>query len=128
LRPGASTYDDYVALAADVFADVSLTSQTEAMLTLGGYRFDHGSGNAKTGNGLHGEVGYRWGPLEPQSNFYWYNSDTKRNSYLRVAGGLNWFLRGHSAKVQAEFASVIANASLDTPALHQFAVQTQLAF
>jgi hypothetical protein len=129
LRAGTGTYDHYVALATDLFADVALAADSEAMLTLGGYRFDYGAGNAKTGNGVHGELGYRWGRIEPQANFSWYNSDTKKNSYLKMAGGLNLFLQGHRAKVQAEFASVIANANLETtPALHQIVVQTQLAF
>jgi len=129
LRAATGTYDDYIALAADLFADVALPTDTEAVLTLGGYRFDYGAGNAKTGNGMHAELGYRWGRFEPQGNFHWFNSDTKKNSYLRVAAGMNFFLQGHRAKVQAEFASVIANASLaNTPALHQVVVQTQLAF
>jgi hypothetical protein len=129
LRPGSASYDDYIALAADVFADVALTATTEATLTLGGYRFDYGSGNARTGNGAHGEVAYRWGMLGPQANFYWFNSDTKKNSYRKIAGGLNLFLQGHHARVQAEFASTIANADLaTTPALHQIVVQTQLVF
>jgi hypothetical protein len=42
---------------------------------------------------------------------------------------LNLFLHGHHAKIQAEFASIIANANLaTTPAMHQIIVQTQLAF
>ena len=77
---------------------------------------------------MQGEVGYRWGPVEPQGNFHWFNSDTKQNSYLKIAGGVNLFLQGHRAKIQAEFASIIANSNLaTTPALHQFIVQAQLA-
>ena len=99
------------------------------MLTLGGYRFDYGGENAKIGDGVHAELGFRWGRFEPQGNFYWFNSDTKKNSFLKAAAAVNFFLQGHHAKVQAEFASVIANASLaNTPALHQVVVQTQLAF
>ena len=129
VRAGTGAYDDYIALAADLFADVALATDTEAVLTLGGYRFDSGAGNAKTGNGIHTELGYRWGRFEPQGNFHWFNSDTKKNSFLKAAAGVNFFLQGHRAKVQAEFASVIANASLaNTPALHQIVVQTQLAF
>ena len=128
LRAGSRTYDDYIALAADLFADVALTSLTEALLAVGGYRFDYGAGNGKTGYGMQGEVGYRWGPVEPQGNFHWFNSDTKQNSYLKIAGGVNLFLQGHRAKIQAEFASIIANSNLaTTPALHQFIVQAQLA-
>jgi hypothetical protein len=129
LRAGSAVYADYLALAADLFADVALTPHTEALLTLGGYRFDYGSGNARTGYGVHSEVGYRWGRVEPQGSFHWFNSDTKNNSFLKIAGGLNVFLHGHRAKLQAEFASIISNANLTTaPALHQVVVQTQLAF
>jgi hypothetical protein len=128
LRAGTSAYDDYIALAADLFADVALTPRTEAILEIGGYRFDYGAGNARTGYGMHGEIGYRWGPIEPRGSVYWFNSDTKRNSYLKVGGGLNLFFYGHGAKIQAEVASTITNANLTTtPALHQIIVQAQLA-
>jgi hypothetical protein len=129
LRTGASAYDDYVALAADLFADVAFAPDREAILMAGGYRFNYGPGNAKTGYGAHGEIGYRWGPLEPQANFYWFNSDTKENSYLRIAGGLNVFLHGHRGKIQIEFARAITNANLaTTPPSHQFIIQPQFAF
>jgi hypothetical protein len=53
----------------------------------------------------------------------------QKNSFRKLARGLNFFLQGHRVKIQAELASVIANASLDTtPAEHQIAVQTHLAF
>ena len=128
LRAGSGAYDDYIALATDLFADVAVAPRMEALLSVGGYRFDYGAGNARTGYAMQGEIGYRWGCVEPQGNFYWFNSDTKRNSYLKIAGGLNLFLHGHHAKIQAEFASIIANANLETtPALHQIIVQVQLA-
>jgi len=128
LRTGSSAYDHYLALATDLFADVALPGATEAVLTVGGYRFDYGPGNARTGYGVHAEAGYRWGPLEPQGTFYWFNSDTKRNSFLKIAAGLNLFVHGHHAKFQAEFASIVTNASLETtPALHQLILQAQLA-
>ena len=82
----------------------------------------------RTGYGMQGELGYRWGPVEPQANFYWFNSDTRKNSFLKIGGGLNLFLHAHRAKLQAEFASTITNANLTTtPALHQIVVQAQLA-
>jgi hypothetical protein len=128
LRTGSTAYDDYAALAADLFADVAFGPRTEALLTVGAYRFDYGAGNARTGYGMQGELGYRWGPVEPQANFYWFNSDTRKNSFLKIGGGLNLFLHGHRAKLQAEFASTITNANLTTtPALHQIIVQAQLS-
>jgi hypothetical protein len=128
LRAGSAAYDDYVALAADLFADVAFAPRMEALLSVGGYRYNYGAGNAKTGYGIQSEIGYRWGPVEPQGNVYWFNSDTKKNSYLKIAGGLNLFFHDHRAKIQAEFASIIANANLaTTPAMHQIIVQTQLA-
>ena len=134
-RDAASVYD-YSALAADVFVDVPVVGpNTEAMFILDVYHFDYGPGKPKTGNGAHGEIGLRWGPIQPQGNFYWFNSETKVNSFLRLAGGLNYYLRGHRAKLQAEFSSTIANGVLpDTPGLamsprlKQFNLQAQLAF
>jgi hypothetical protein len=128
LRAGSAAYDDYIALAADLFADVAFAPRMEALLSVGGYRYNYGAGNAKTGYGIQSEIGYRWGPVELQGNVYWFNSDTKKNSYLKIAGGLNLFFHDHRGKIQAEFASIIANANLaTTPAMHQIIVQTQLA-
>ncbi len=128
------SFYDYSALAADLFADVALPNDSEAVLTLGGYRFDYGTGKAKTGNGLHADAGYRWGPIEPQANFYWYNSDTRVNSFLRVAGGLTYFFNRHRAKIMTEFQSTISNGVLPntpglpaTPRLHTILLQGQLA-
>src|SRR5215472_6276301 len=38
------TINDYTALSADIFADIALPGDSEAVLTLDGYRFDWGSG------------------------------------------------------------------------------------
>ncbi len=129
LEPARRAYHDYLALGADVFADVATSESTEAVVSLGGYRFDYGDTDVRTGNGAQGELGFRWGRFEPQGNFYWYNSDTKRNSYRKVAGGLNVFFEGHHAKLQLEFASYVKNGNLrTTPSAHQVVVQMQLAF
>jgi hypothetical protein len=124
----AGSYDDFIALAADVFADVALPGDTEAALTLGAYRFDWGSGNAQTGNGIHGELGYRFGSIAPEVNFYWFNSDPKTNSSFKVAGGLSYYFQKHNAKIQAEFASIKNEVNLDrSPAVHQILVQAQIS-
>lgn len=125
---------DYWVYAADAFVDYVLPGDTEAVMQLAGYRFDYGSnaagnGSARTGFGAAGDVGYRFGKIEPQANFYWFNSDTKQNSYLRVAGGVNYFVHGHDAKIVAEFASVINNANLPaTSAIKELILQGQVSF
>jgi hypothetical protein len=128
--PAAATgVDDYRAYAADVFVDLALPGDTEFALQATGYRFNWGVGSDKTGYGASGEIGYRWGQIEPQANFYWFNSDSRQNSFMKVAGGLNYFIKGPQARISAEFASVINGANLQrTPALHQVIVQGQLAF
>jgi hypothetical protein len=132
VKPDGSV-NDYVAYAADFFADVALPADQEAVVILDGYRFDYGTGAQKTGNGLHGELGFRWGHIGPQVNFYWFNSETKVNSFFRSAGGLTYFIKGHRAKVMTEFESTIANGTLpntpghaSTPWLHQLLIQVQL--
>lgn len=127
------TLSDYVALAADFYADIALPGDQEALLIVDGYRFDYGAGASRTGYGTHSEVGFRWGPIEPQANFYWFNSDTKVNSFLRLAGGLTYFIKGHHAKIMLEFQNTIANGTLPnqpdhpaTPWLHQILLQGQL--
>lgn len=129
LPPGATAYPDYLALAADVFIDLALPGDNEAVFQLNGYRFDYGSGSARTGFGAAGDLGYRWGPIEPQVNFYWFNSDNRDMSQLKWAAGLNYFFKAHQAKVSAEFVGSIVNGNLDTtPTLHQIIVQGQLWF
>lgn len=128
-RADKSGYDDYLALATDLFADVALGANMEALLTFGAYRFEYGAGNAKTGNAIHATAGYRWGLVEPQASFQWFNSAAASMSSRKIAAGLNLFLHGHHAKLQAEFASIIMAANLATaPALHQVILQAQLAF
>lgn len=129
----STTVYDYSALAADVFVDMALPGDMEALLILDGYRFDWGPGKPKTGNGLHGEGGFRWGPIEPQLNFYWFNSDTKVNSFLRLAGGVNYYIHGHHAKIQLEYETTIANGILPdhpnmTPWTRQILLQAQIEF
>src|SRR5215468_2190976 len=110
------TINDYTALSADIFADIALPGDSEAVLTLDGYRFDYGTGAAKTGYGAHGEIGYRWGPIEPQANAYWFNSETKLNSFLRLAGGLTYFIKHHEMKFMLEYQNTIMNGVLpNTP-------------
>ncbi len=129
------TVNDYAALAADFYADIALPGDKEALFILDGYRFDYGAGAGKTGYGAHSELGFRWGPIEAQTNSYWFNSDTKVNNFLKLAGGLTYFVKGHSAKIMTEFASSIVNGTLPntpghaaTPWLHQILVQGQLHF
>jgi hypothetical protein len=125
---------DYLVYAADAFVDYALPGDTEAVMQLAGYRFDYGSnaagkGSARTGFGAAGDIGYRFGKIEPQANFYWFNSDTKQNSYLKVAGGVNYFFRGHNAKIVAEFSSIINNGNLSTTqAIKEMLVQGQILF
>jgi len=95
--------------------------------------FDYGAGNARTGYGLATDLGYRIGPIEPQVNGFWFNSDPKTASMLKWAAGINYFFKGHEAKIGAEFVGLINSGILPgspnaTPTLHQFIIQGQLAF
>jgi hypothetical protein len=127
LPPAPTGVDHYRAWAADVFADLALPGDTEFVLALTGFRFNWGKGSDKTGYGSSGEIGYRVGQIAPQANFYWFNSDSRWNSFLKLAGGLNWFLRGSQVRLTLEFASVINGRNLNnTRALHLVTLQGQL--
>jgi len=129
LVPGAAAYPDYLALAADAFIDLALPGDTEAVLQINGYRFDYGSGNARTGFGAAGDLGYRLGDIEPEANFYWFNSDNKNMSMIKWAAGVNYFFKRHEAKISAEFGGMINGGDLlNTPTLHQIVLQGQLWF
>ena len=119
---------DYRALATDVFADLALSRDTELVISTTGYRFNWGAGSDKTGYGASGEFGFRWGPIAPQANFYWFNSDSRWGSFLKLAGGLNWYIRGAQARLILEFAHVINAGNLnDTQALHLLTLQAQVS-
>jgi hypothetical protein len=121
--------DDYRAYSADAFVDLALPGDTEFVLQATGFRFNWGKGSDKTGYGASGELGYRWHEIEPQANFYWFNSDSRQNSFLRVAGGLNYFVKGPQVRISTEFVSVINGGNLNTtPALHQVLLQAQFWF
>jgi hypothetical protein len=95
---------------------------------LTGYRFNWGPGSDKTGYGTSGEIGYRWGPIAPEVNFYWFNSDSRWNSFLKMAGGLNWYLKGAQSRLTLEFASVINGGNLNnTRNLNQVTLQAQVS-
>jgi hypothetical protein len=127
---------DYIALAADGFLDFALPGDQEVIFQLNGYRFDYGTGNARTGFGVATDLGYRIGNIEPQVNAYWFNSDNRdTGGQVRWAVGVNYFFRAHATKISAEFASQIVSGRLSdrasgpaTPMLHQFIVQSQLSF
>ncbi len=129
------TVNDYAVFAADFYADIALPGDQEVLFILDGYRFDYGAGAGKTGYGAHNEVGFRWGFIELQGVSYWFNSDTRVNSFLRIGGGLTFFIHKHNAKIMTEYSNTVANGVLPntpghvaTPWLHLIQVQGQLAF
>ena len=125
----ATAVADYVALAGDIFADFALPSDTEFMIQADVYHFDWGTGSDKTGYGTTAEIGYRFGQIAIEGNGYWFNSDSHRGNFLKVAGGINYFLRGHNAKLQLEFWSLKNNVELDlSQALKQVTLQAQAYF
>lgn len=119
---------DYLALAADLFADLALPGNQEVTFQGDVYRFDWGPGSDKTGYGTTIEAAYRWGQISPQVNGYWFNSDSRQNSFLKVAGGVNYFIKGHQAKVGLEFWHILSATNLNNPALHQLVLQAQANF
>lgn len=129
LPPVGTGVNDYVALAADLFADLALPGNMEAVLQVGGYRFDWGYGSDKTGYGMAAEIGFRVDKLEPQANGYWFNSQSHQNSFRRGAVGLNYFLNAHNSKLGLEFVTAINGGNLNvTPVLHQIVFQAQVFF
>jgi len=121
--------NDYLAYAADVFVDFALPGDTEVAFQGDVYRWDWGTGSDKTGWGTTYELGYRWGPIEPQINGYYFNSDSRQNNFLKIAGGVNYFLRGHQARIGAEFWHLKSGVNLDAAnAVHQVLVQGQIYF
>ena len=123
------TYYDYSALAADAFVDLALADDMEFATGFGAYRWDWGPNQNNTGNAMGGEIGFRVGQINPQVNILWFNSDTKRFSSFRAAGGVNYYFVKHNAKLQLEFASNVPNGVIEkTPSQKSVVLQAQAAF
>ena len=121
--------NDFVAYAADFFADIALPNDQEFSLQTDINRFDWGSGSDKTGWGSTTEVGYRIGQFEPQANGYWFNSESKVANFFKIAGGMNYFFKGHQSRIGIEFWHIKSNVPWDgTSYLHQILVQYQASF
>ncbi len=121
--------NDYIAGSADIFADFALPGDTELAIQADVYRFDWGSGSDKTGYGSTLEIGYRIGQIEPEVNGYWFNSESHQFSFLKLAGGLNYFFKGHQAKLGLEFWHIKSGVNFDASnALHQIVLQAQANF
>jgi hypothetical protein len=121
--------NDYLAYSGDVFVDFALPGDMEAVLMVDAEHFDWGSGSDKTGNGVAAEAGFRIGDFEPEANGYWFNSDSKQNSFLKYAGGINYFINKHNTKVGLEFISQKNGVNLDAAtAVHIFLAQFQFFY
>jgi hypothetical protein len=123
------TYYDYSALAADVFVDLALPGDQEFATGFGVYRWDWGPNKPNTGNGVGGEIGYRIGPINPQVNILWFNSDPKNNSSFKAAGGVNYYFVKHNAKLQLEVGSNVPNGVIQNTKSQKYVIlQAQAAF
>ncbi len=121
--------NDYIAYAADVFANLALPNDQEFSIQADVNRFDWGSGSDKTGWGTTAELGYRIGQIEPQINGYWFNSASKNANFLKIAGGFNYFFKGHQSRIGIEFWHIKSNVNWDASSyLHQILVQYQASF
>jgi hypothetical protein len=121
--------NDYIAGSADIFADFAWPGDTELAIQADVYRFDWGAGSDKTGYGSTLEIGYRIGQIEPEVNGYWFNSESHQFSFLKLAGGLNYFFKGHQAKLGLEFWHIKSGVNFDASnALHQIVLQAQASF
>jgi len=125
----AGVFNDYIAGAADFFANLALPGDQEAALTIGGYRFDYGQAKANTGWGLHGEAGFRFGPIAPFVSTAWFNSDLKSSNFFKASGGITYHFRKQNAKIQAEFAAVTSGDPnlASNSAKHVATIQAQFA-
>jgi len=61
-------------------------------------------------------------------NGYWFNSDSKQNSFKKFAGGINWFIQRHNVKLSLEFISQKTGVNFDASnAVHLFLLQGQVS-
>lgn len=120
--------NDFVAYAGDIFADIALEGDQEFAAQLDFYRFDWGPGSDKTGYGATAEVAYRIGPLNPEVNGHWFNSESKQFNHAKLAVGANYLFKGHQAKVGLEFWHFKQAVNWDASSWqHQLLLQLQIS-
>ncbi len=125
------------ALTLDAFLDYPLRADLEAVAQANYFRYRPGTGptalDAANGDGFDVEAGLRWKSLEPVISFEMFDP---KDQALRPADyarnwrfGLNWWVKGHTLNLKAEYARLGTKDSLGTSKSRgQVTVQAQVFY
>lgn len=124
---------DFLSAAADVFVDLPLGDGTRALnAQVGWLGTDLGPEQELSGHGLLAELGFRVGELQPLVALEAFGTPAPSGvgDLVDVTGGLNWWIRGHSASVKAQIGARRAQTVANQPGTFSpgAVVQTQVAF
>ena len=149
-QPGAALDDQggetrYMAMSGDVYWDIPLNDDMEVTGQAAFVMFDRGNDqgkdenqvfvtdtftpNAGTGMGAYGDLGFRYGMWQPIVGGEWFDSDKVGADLMNIRGGINMWIKGHSANLKLEYA-YLKSGDLDgdmTPN-GQITLQSQFLF
>lgn len=98
----------YAAFAGDVFADLPI-GKNELVSNVSFYHYGKGTSRPE-GNGMWGDLGVRFGKIEPLVAMEWYKPSKGDNGKRTVVqAGLNWWIKGHTANLKGQFGMLKAN-------------------
>jgi hypothetical protein len=97
----------HTGLSADAFLELPFTDDDELLAKVAVVRWGEGVGAVTTGTGTFGELGFRHQWLEPLVGLDYFHADTSLDDYYGFKGGVNFWLKRHTANVKTEFAYVV---------------------
>ncbi len=95
--------DDWMGVAADVFADIPMGDGTSSLNGQANfYMYNLGDANAANAMGAFADLGYRVNRIQPLVSVeYWDYAEHDVGDYMGGHVGLNWYYMGHTANVKA---------------------------
>src|ERR1700738_3940077 len=97
-------YNDYGALAGSLFVEFPFSTDFEIVGAGNVYKYYTGTGDPNNGIGFTGDLGVRFGKLEPVISFQHFSGDAHTRDFRRPAAGLNWWIAQHAAHLKFEVA------------------------
>jgi Phosphate-selective porin O and P len=98
------TPPDYTILAASYFIEYPFSSDLEVVSNGSYYQYRNGAINVNTGYGMSGDLGVRYGIIEPVVSAEYFSADLHTADFRRLAAGLDFWVSKHAFNIKAELA------------------------
>jgi hypothetical protein len=93
----------HTGLTADIFFEYPFSDDDEILAKCAAVHWGEGANVVTTGIGTFGEVGFRHEWLEPLVGLDYFKAEGGLQDYYGFKGGLNFWLKKHTANVKTEF-------------------------